>query len=148
MTACRPARVPLPAHLSDHAEPTVAGRCDIYTYLATVTAVHDGDTFTVSLDLGRHIWVLAAKHRLNGCNARELAQPGGPEAHANLAALLPIGAVVTLRSLKPYKYGDEYMADITLPDGRDLVSLLIADNWLAPWDGTGSKPVPPWPRPV
>lgn len=119
-----------------------------FVYPATIESVHDGDTLTVSLDMGRHIWQLGAKHRLYGCNARELAQPGGPEAHTNLSALLPVGLVVMLTSLKPYKYGDEYMAAITLPDGTDLVSLLIADQWLAPWDGTGTKPVPPWPRTV
>jgi hypothetical protein len=118
-----------------------------YTYWATIDAVHDGDTIFASLDMGRHIWTLNAKHRLNACNARELDDPGGPEAWYNLAALLPVGLVVTLKSLKPYKYGDEYMADITLPDGRDLVSLLIAEHWLAPWNGRGPRPVPPWPRP-
>jgi endonuclease YncB( thermonuclease family) len=120
----------------------------LYTYAATIVRVIDGDSIVCDLDLGRHLWVRDAKHRLNGCNARALAQPGGPEARDNLAALLPVGAVVTLKSLKPYKYGDEYMADITLPDGRDLVPLLIADGWAVGWNGLGPKPVPPWPRTV
>jgi endonuclease YncB( thermonuclease family) len=120
--------------------------CDIYTYAATIVRIIDADSIVVDLDMGRHIWVRDAKHRLNGCNAREHTEPGGPEARDNLAALLPVGAVVTLKSLKPYKYGDEYMADITLPDGRDLVPLLIADGWAVGWSGLGPKPVPPWPR--
>lgn len=97
--------------------------------------------------MGRHIWERNAKHRLNGCNSRALTEPGGTEARDNLAALLPVGAIVTLKSLKPYKYGDEYMCDIILPDGRDLVPLLIAEGWSAPWNGLGPKPIPPWPRP-
>ncbi len=120
----------------------------LYTYRATIEAVHDGDTIVVSLDMGRHLWILGAKHRLAGCNARELADPGGPQARDNLIALLPVFTSVTLKSLKPYKYGDEYMADITLLDGRDLVPLLIAAQWAAPWNGRGERPVPPWPRTV
>lgn len=119
----------------------------MYTYAATIRRIIDADSLVVDLDMGRHLWVRDAKHRLNGCNAREHTDPGGVAARDNLATLLPVGSVVTLQSLKAYKYGDEYMADITLPDGRDLVSLLIAEHWLAPWDGTGPKPVPPWPRP-
>jgi len=118
----------------------------MYTYAATITRIIDADSLVVDLDMGRHLWVRDAKHRLNGCNARANTDPGGVEARDNLAVLLPVGAVVTLHSLKPYKYGDEYMADITLPDGRDLVPLLIAEQWAAPWNGRGAKPVPPWPR--
>lgn len=119
----------------------------LYTYRAVMARVVDGDTVIVDLDLGRGLWLRKAKHRLAGCNARESDDPGGPEARDNLAALLPVGSTVTLRSLKPYKYGDEYMAEIVLPDGRELVPLLIAEHWAAPWDGRGERPLPPWPRP-
>jgi micrococcal nuclease len=120
-----------------------------YTYAAMVTGVHDGDTITVSVDLGWHVSVFAQEIRLLGCNALELAQPGGPEAGAHLAALLlgPAPVWVTIRTVKPDKYGGRYDAAVTLPDGTDLVTQLIADGWAAPWDGKGTKPVPPWPRP-
>jgi endonuclease YncB( thermonuclease family) len=119
----------------------------MYTYAAVITRIHDGYTVTVNLDMGRRIWVIDAPHRLYGCNARELKDPGGVEARDHLAALLPIGAQVTLRSIKPDKFWGRYDASITLPDGRDLVTLLVAEHWAAPWDGRGERPVPPWPRP-
>lgn len=126
----------------------------MYEYNAVVTDVHDGDTVTVHLDLGVDTWKHDFHVRLHGGNARELNQPGGKEAQQNLASLLPVGSTVVVRSYKadhdvdPDKYGGRYLAAITLPDGRDLVTLLIEQQWLAPWDGTGKKPVPPWPRTV
>lgn len=121
-----------------------------YRYVATVTAVHDGDTITADVDLGFGVWVRAQVFRLLGLNARELADPGGPEARDNLAGLLlppTLMPAVTLTSLKPDKYGGRWLAVITLADGRDLTSLLIATGWAAPWNGKGTKPVPPWPIP-
>lgn len=117
----------------------------MYRFYAAVVAIHDGDSITADIDLGFDVHTI--QHlRLLGCNARELAQPGGKEALANLAAILS-GKTVTVRSVKPDKYA-RYDAAITLPDGTDLVSLLIADQWAAPWTGQGPKPVPPWPRTV
>jgi endonuclease YncB( thermonuclease family) len=117
-----------------------------YTYAATIVHIIDADSLVCDLDLGRHLWIRNAKHRLAGCNAIELGDPGGREARDNLAELLPLGCIVTLVSVKPYKYGDEYMAQIILPSGEDLVTKLIADGWAASWNGLGPRPVPPWPR--
>lgn len=125
----------------------VPGRCATYTYTAHTVKITDGDTVVLDLDLGRRIWVRDAPHRLYGCNARELHDPGGREARDHLAGLLPPGTLVTVRSIKPDKFSDRYDASILLPDGRDLVTLLIAEHWAAPWDGVGERPVPPWPRP-
>lgn len=118
----------------------------MYQYAAVITRVVDGDTVQADVDLGFHVWLRGAMFRLLGCNAIEHDQPGGAEATANLATLLPAGTPVVLTSVKVDKYGGRYDCSITLPDGRDLVSLLIAGQWAAPWDGTGPKPVPPWPR--
>lgn len=135
------------------------------TFAAVVTEVHDGDTFkcTVDLgvgtvakdrDLGFHIYienhrvVLHADVRLLGCNARELAMPGGPEAGAHLVQVMPIGAKIALTTVAPDKYGGRYDATVTLADGINLVAELVAEQWAAAWDGVGSKPVPPWPRTV
>lgn len=115
-----------------------------YTYSAKVTAVHDGDTFTADIDLGFQVHALTAV-RLLGCNAIELDDPGGKEARDNLASLL-IDQKVLLRTVKPDKFGGRYDAQVTLPDGRDLVTLLLADGWATPYDGKGPKHVPPWPR--
>jgi endonuclease YncB( thermonuclease family) len=126
----------------------------MYEYNAVVTDVHDGDTVTVNLDLGVDTWKHDFHIRLHGGNARELKEPGGKEARANLSALLPVGSQVVVRSHKagrdvdPDKFGGRYLATITLRDGRDVVSHLIEQQWLAPWDGNGPKPLPPWPRQI
>lgn len=127
----------------------------MYTYWATVAAVHDGDTVSFFVDLGFNVFLHPVNEksrermsfRLFGCNARELAQPGGPEARDHLAELLPVGLTVELASVKRDKYGGRYDAVVTMPDGTDLRDTLIADGWAVPWDGTGPKPIPPWPRP-
>jgi endonuclease YncB( thermonuclease family) len=117
----------------------------MFTYAAVVERVIDPDGLGLAVDLGFDTWHRGS-FRLLGCNARELSQLGGREAAANLAALLPVGTQVTIRSVKPDKFGGRYLAVVTLPDGSDLVSTLIAEGWAAAWNGTGTKPVPPWPR--
>lgn len=122
-----------------------------YRYEAVITAVHDGDTLTADVSLGFGVWVRAQVFRLVGCNARELADPGGPEARDNLAGLLlppSLTPAVTLTSIKPDKFGGRWDCVITLPAGVDLVAKLVAEGWAAPWNGRGAKPVPPWPREV
>lgn len=114
-----------------------------YRYSATIDRVIDGDTLVASVDLGFQVWLRNQTFRVLGINARELTQPGGPEARDNLTAI--IGPAVTLTSIKPDKYGGRMLAVITLADGTDL-SLLVATGWAATWDGTGPKPSPPWPR--
>jgi endonuclease YncB( thermonuclease family) len=116
----------------------------MYEYAATVIAVHDGDTCTADIDAGFYVHVITPI-RLLGCNAIELAQAGGVEARDNLAALL-LGQHVTLRTVKPDKFGGRYDAAVTLPDGRDLVAVLIAAGWAVAWNGRGKAPVPVWPR--
>lgn len=118
----------------------------LYIYAATVASVHDGDSVRLNVDRGFREWWLDQPFRLAACNARELREPGGKEARDHLAALLPPGTKVLLQSIKADEYGNRYDAEITLPDGRDLVDVLCADGWAAPWDGRGERPVPPWPR--
>lgn len=111
-----------------------------------VWEVIDGDTLKVLLDLDVFSQWLLVRFRLLGCNARELSMPGGPEARDNLTAMLPRGTTVGVTSVKLDKFGGRYDAIITLPDGRDLVSVLVADGWAVDWDGRGPRPVPAWPR--
>jgi endonuclease YncB( thermonuclease family) len=117
-----------------------------YTYNAIVQRVIDGDTLVANVDLGFGLMRMAQSFRILGINAREHSMPGGREAAANLATLLPFGTAIVLASVKDDKYGGRYDARITLPDGRDLSGLLVAAEWAAPWDGQGVKPVPAWPR--
>lgn len=120
-----------------------------YFYRGVVTEVHDGDTLTINVDLGFNTWHLSP-FRLLGCNARELKEPGGPEAKANLESLV-LGKTVTIKSVKPDKYGERYLAKVWLHEGilaTNLVDELIEDGWAAEWNGLGIKPIPPWPRVV
>lgn len=117
---------------------------------AIVVDVHDGDTVTVDImmDCGFNDTVTRRRPmRLLGINTIELADPGGPEAQAYLATLLPVGTAVALESVKNDKFA-RYDARLILPDGRDVAQILIAEGWAAPWNGQGPKPVPPWPRVV
>lgn len=119
---------------------------------AYVWAVHDGDTLTCLTNLpakatiGVDLWA-ELPIRLAGCNARELAMAGGPDARDNLRAILPVGTAVTVTVVGADKYPGRMDGRVLLADGRDLATLLCADDWAAPWDGHGIKPVPPWPRP-
>lgn len=119
----------------------------IYNFPATVSRVIDGDTIVAILDLGFDI-AIRMNLRFNGCNAAELSEPGGKEARDNLTAMLPTGMNIAVRSTGWDKYGGRADADITLADGSDLVQTLISEQWAAPWDGKGVRPVPPWPRTV
>jgi len=115
-----------------------------YTYSATVLTVHDGDTFTADVDLGFQVHVVTSI-RLLGCNAIELARPGGKESRDNLAGLL-LGKSIYLRTVKVDKFGGRYDAQVTLPGDIDLVTHLILEGWAARYDGRGPKLVVPWPR--
>ncbi len=129
-------------------------------YKATVAAIHDGDTIDVDLvlvpragrakvdvDLGFNVHRAPAgvvlerqSVRLLGCNAEELATPGGKAALAFLETQLHVGDVVTLVSHGWDKYGGRIDGQITLPDGRDLTKVMIAAGHAAPWQGQGPKP--------
>lgn len=121
----------------------------VFTFYATIEDVHDGDTLYGDVDQGIGIHNRGKGRmglRLYGCNARELSMPGGPEARDNLAALIPVGSVVPIVSRAWDRESGRIDVSITLADGTDLVSKLVADGWAAAWDGTGVKPVPVWPR--
>lgn len=119
---------------------------DTYTRSATVVRVIDGDTLVVDLSLGWDIFTTVPV-RLAGLNAREHNVPGGPEATDHLREVLPIGTAVVLQSLARDKYGRAL--SVVLGPRGEVNASLIAEDWAAPWDGTGNKAdhVPPWPRP-
>lgn len=125
-----------------------------YEFRALIDHVVDGDTVEMFVDLaGFNAWV-RVPFRLVGIAAREIHDLGGPEARDNLAGLLPVGLEVTVRSKVPNrpipadKYAPRWDCLVIMPDGVDLATLLIANAWAVPWDGHGSQPKPPWPRPT
>lgn len=117
-----------------------------YEYRATVRRVVDGDTVILDVDLGFNMSLNKQSFRLLGINAREHTMPGGIEAADHLAQILPVGTPVVVSSVKTDKYGGRYDGLIQLPNGRDLAADLVQDGWAASWTGSGTKPLPPWPR--
>lgn len=123
----------------------MAATMPLYGYRAFVARVVDGDTLSLTVDLGFFLR-FTGMFRLLGVNAREKSEPGGQDAKANLTALLPVDTEVHLTSVKVDKYGGRYDAAITLTDGTDLSTKLIREGWAAPWDGSGTRTLPDWPR--
>lgn len=109
---------------------------------AMVTRVVDGDTFIARLtkDIGFHGTVTFEQRlRLNGINAPKASSVPGKAAAKAATALLQRD-LVTITTLKPYKYGDEWMADVVLADGTNVSDWLVANGYAVAWDGTGSRP--------
>jgi len=108
---------------------------------STITRVIDGDSVVARMirDIGFHGFVTFDQRlRLNRINASPGSTDLGMAATAMVTAYLglPVGIV----TIKPYKYGDEWMAEITLPDGTNLSDALVAAGLAVYWDGTGPRP--------
>lgn len=109
---------------------------DLYRYRATVLSWIDGDTARVDVDLGCRVhW--HGSLRCAGYNAPEVHGPSkqaGLLSTAEVQRLVPDGATVYLDSLA-FQTGDEtdhfgrMLAEVTLPDGRDLAELMIAGGY-------------------
>lgn len=97
---------------------------NLYHYRAVVVAVTDGDTVVVDIDLGLRIWARKQVLRLEGVAAPETRTPEGREAKAWLAAELPVGTPVIVRTKKDRreKYG-RWLASINV-GSVDLMGLL------------------------
>lgn len=130
-----------------------------YACNATFIRNHDGDTISVVVDRGEFDYKGEPDHpfpiRLNGINANELSEPGGPEARDHLALIMADFAAspsLGLYTIKPYKYGEEWVADVIYRDKAtgELINLceqVISCGYAMAWDGTGTAPRFPWPRP-
>jgi micrococcal nuclease len=81
-----------------------------YTYRAVVEDVYDGDTVTLTIDLGMHVHLRRQKVRLIGIDAPEVrgdSRAAGLTARDFLRSLLPVGAAVVVETEKDRaeKYG-------------------------------------------
>jgi endonuclease YncB( thermonuclease family) len=116
----------------------------LYQYAATVVDVHDGDTFTLDFDLGFYAALRGQKLRLAHVNAPELATPAGKVAREWVVARMPAGSSVIVNTLKATgekeKFG-RWLATITLPDGTDLATAIIAAGQGVPYEG-GARSAP------
>lgn len=121
-------------------------------HFAYITSVTDGDTIRADIDLDLRSGYWDFPIRLAGCNAHEKSTEAGIAARDNLRTILLPGTRVVLTTIKDYKFGGEFVAKVFLieEDGSltDLVAELVAEQWLAEWDGRGTAPKPPWPRTV
>ena len=114
----------------------------MYTYLATIIKVVDGDTVDVLIDLGMEVSI-KQRLRLMGIDAPEVATQDGRDSRDWLRQYLPPGDVVIIRTIKDRqeKYG-RYLAYIeaapktwtgTLP--IDIAQELINAGHAVPYDG-------------
>jgi endonuclease YncB( thermonuclease family) len=106
-----------------------------------VIAVTDGDTIKARLtrDIGFNgVTEFEQKLRLNRINTPKLSTDRGKQARTRVVALS--AGRVDIETVKPYKYGDEWMAEVTLADGRNLSDVLVAEDLATYWDGTGPRP--------
>ena len=87
----------------------------LFQYKAFVTAVYDGDTCTVDIDLGLHVWIRKEKIRLFEINAPELRGKERPQGLLSRDYLrdLILNKEITLRTIKDAKgkYG-RYLGEI------------------------------------
>lgn len=141
--------VPLSSAKKDKPSMTVPAP---YIFNATVVYVRDGDTVNMVIDRGMWDYCGSFDHptpiRIYGVNAREISQPGGPEARDHLTGLMPVGLRVVLTSMKPDKFAPRWDAIIETPTVPDVGALLVSQQWASPYYGTGPKVTPPWPRTV
>ena len=90
---------------------------NLYHYRAVVTAVYDGDTCTVDIDLGLSTWIRGEKIRLHRINAPELTGRTKAKGTAARDALrkLVLNQPVVLQTIKDRreKYG-RYLAEVWL----------------------------------
>lgn len=116
---------------------------------SVVTHVVDGDTFTahVTRDLGfGGSCSFDVRLRLAGINTPPAHTDAGAKATAAAVSLLQVSGAVLITTLGEYKYGGpddspgEWMATVTLADGRDVATELVKQGVAVPWDGNGPRP--------
>lgn len=102
--------------------------------LAEVRAVHDGDSFRVKYEDGKSKWI-----RLFGTDSPEVIsnyitrdQPFGRAAGDSVRALIK-GKLVAVDSVRTDLYG-RTVAKVTLNDGTDLSSYVVANGWAWWWN--------------
>lgn len=103
------------------------------TYDVFIPAVHDGDTFTVNIQVKVPI-------RAVGIQAAELKTPKGKLVAEWLKARI-LGKWATLDLQGGYKYGakGERMGGLSI-DGVDIFQEMVEQNLAVPYDGKGPRP--------
>jgi endonuclease YncB( thermonuclease family) len=115
---------------------------------STITRIKDGDSFVarVTRDIGFHgTLTFDVTLRLNRINTPPLKTVPGKEALNHFTDLVRNGpgipsVPVLIETVKAYKFGDEWVAEVTLPDGRNVSDELVKAGVALYWDGKGERP--------
>lgn len=108
----------------------------LYHYRAHVVEVYDGDTCTVDIDLGLHVWTRGEKVRLNRINAPEVR---GPEKEAGIKSRDFLRSLILDKDLiletikdKDEKYG-RYLGELWVAQNGQHVNVndLMVQNGFA-----------------
>jgi endonuclease YncB( thermonuclease family) len=99
----------------------------VWTVPAVVVRVHDGDTFTASLDLGWRVAFETAV-RIRGIDAPELPTRAGKKAAAKLAELLPVGTQIQIACKRLDLHGRSEAGVLRLADSLDVGAEMLAQN--------------------
>lgn len=101
-----------------------------YRYKAECTAVYDGDTITVDIDLGFKVWMYGVKIRLFGIDAPEMR---GPEKAAGTITRDALRNLILYKSIEVHsirdktgKYG-RWLANIHIEKNGELMNV---NEWL------------------
>lgn len=110
--------------------PAIADDC-LYTYRAGVVEAYDGDTITVDIDLGLHVWVRGEKLRLARINAPEVRGVERENGLLSRDALRSwiVGEDIILRTIrdKKGKYG-RYLGEVFL-DGENINDRMVTEGF-------------------
>jgi len=102
----------------------------LYTYLAHITAVYDGDTVTANIDLGLGVWKNKEKLRLSRINAPEMRGDEKEQGRISRDWLREkiLDRDVMIRTVhdKKGKYG-RYLAEIW-HDNENINDLLVTEG--------------------
>lgn len=105
-------------------------------YPGVIRSWHDGDTCHVDLDLGFGIQLTTPLScRVFGINAAELSTATGKDALAAALRVCPVGTPVRVLSHGWDKYGGRFDGEITLPDGSDFGTQMIAAGYAVAYKG-------------
>lgn len=117
----------------------------------SLTRVIDGDSLVMRLtkvttiDIGFHGTVshqvdFDQKLRLNRVNAPKASSAAGKTATAYLTNLLTTVGLGNDTITETYKYGDEWMVEITLKDGTNVSDVMVSSGHAVYWNGEGPRP--------
>ena len=119
----------------------------MYSYRCTITAVIDGDTVEIDLDLGFHVHLTHQRVRLAGIDTPEsrttdvVERAAGLLSKRRLSEQLPIGSVHTIRtqhSASDDKFG-RILGVFLRADGSLLNDWMCTQGYAVPYAGEHKK---------